>query len=338
MRISMILLAWLALGGWAAGAGAAPFAGGTFNLAVKKIEPLTIPIGSGVLGVGPSGMVSLTNTQVVVGTDVAIGVTNLPPITLVDVAATGNATGTLLPGAGPAANALGLEGPGLQVVAYGGFATLLAIPLSPIGVPGAIYTSMQPDALWVRFTGTGWTTGTAMLVVPATTLSGAATTPSTVTFAGSNGVVGGVGQVTFITPLLIRTNLAGDLPSVASLSFTFVPEPSSSSEPGSGTKVKESDATVGRSPARLVRMSTGVMKVTWPTPPTTPLVPATVVTDGVWVPPLRVVTGTVSMAVPVVQPVPVNSILDPPTPPASKVAPGTPIGVIGIASSVTDPA
>ena len=35
----------------------------------------------------------------------------------------------------------------------------------------------------------------------------------------------GAGQITLISPVLIRTNLAGDLPTVSALTLTFAPEP-----------------------------------------------------------------------------------------------------------------
>lgn len=206
----------------AGSASAGPFGGGSLSVAIGALPGLAAPITGGFTTSG--GNVTATSTGAISGTDTFIGITSAPPITRVQAVLTGNQTGQLVPGAGTAANSLGLQGVA-NVVAYGGYVTLVAVPLSAVGVPGSALSFMGGGGTVIAYTGAGWTTGTAMIAVPGTTLGGAKQIPTTVTAAGTNSLVGGVGSITFISPALVRTNLAGDLPTFARLTLTFVPEP-----------------------------------------------------------------------------------------------------------------
>jgi len=206
----------------AGSASAAPFAGGSFSVVIGTLPGLGVPITGGFATDGTN--VTATSTGAIAGSDTFIGITNAPPITRVQAVLTGNQTGQLVPGAGTAANALGLKGVA-NVVAYGGYVTLVGVPLSSFGIPGSSFSFMGGGGTIIAYTGAGWTTGTAMVAVPATTIAGATQTATTVTAAGTNNLVGGVGTITFISPVLVRTNLAGDLPSFALLTLSFVPEP-----------------------------------------------------------------------------------------------------------------
>ncbi|MCZ7617927.1 MAG: PEP-CTERM sorting domain-containing protein [Myxococcota bacterium] len=205
----------------AGSANAGPFAGGSLSITIGTLPGLAAPITGGFTTAG--GNVTATSTNAIVGSDTFIGITNAAPITRVQAILAGNNLGTLVPGAGTAANALGIQGVA-NVVAYGGYVTLVAVPLTAAGVPGATFSFMGGGGSIIKFTGNGWTTGTAMITLPTATLKGM-TQSGVITAAGTNNLVGGVGQITFISPVLIRTNLAGDLPTFAALTLTFVPEP-----------------------------------------------------------------------------------------------------------------
>ncbi len=226
----LLATACLVLGG---SASAGPFAGGEFGFKLGALPELTVPITQGFTTSG--GGVTATSTGAISGVVVHPGLTNAPPITRFEMVVTGNQTGSLVPAAGTAANPLGLQG-ALLAPGYGGYVTLLGVPLTPVGVPGATFNTSRGGGTVVAFTGAGWTTGTVMVTLPSTTIAGATgQPPGVVTAAGTNMLVGGVGQITFISPLLIRTNLAGDLPSFARLTLTFVPEPGSLLLIGAGT-------------------------------------------------------------------------------------------------------
>lgn len=226
----LLATACLVLGG---SASAGPFAGGQFGFKLSFLPELVVPITQGFTTSG--GGVTATSTGAISGTSIFPGPINAPPITTFEMAVSGNQTGFLAPGAGTAANSLGLQG-AVLVTGYGGFVTLLGVPLTPVGVPGATFSTLGDRGTVVAFTGAGWTTGTVMVTAPITTIAGM-TFPfnaAVATAAGTNMLVGGVGQITFISPLLVRSNVAGDLPTFARLTLTFVPEPGSLLLIGSG--------------------------------------------------------------------------------------------------------
>ena len=156
-----------------------------------------------------------------------------PPITGNALVLTGNDPGTFT--GAPLKGTMGLHGQ-LKLIAYGGV-TLLGIPLSVVGVPGAVaYNS----AYGVNLTAVGaaWTAGTAMLTLP-TTMGGSRTT----SFAGYDNRVNGAGTVQLVTPIRFDSNIAGAQVIWSSLRITYVPEPGSLSLLGAGTLIL---AAVGR--------------------------------------------------------------------------------------------
>jgi len=206
-------------------ASAGPFEGGEPGFKIGILPELVVPITQGFTTSG--GGVTAASTGAISGVFVHPGLTNAPPITRFEMVVTGNQTGSLRPGAGTAANSLGLQG-AVLVTGYGGAVTLLGVPLTPVGVHGATFSTMPGGGTVVAYTGAGWTTSTVMMTIPSTTIAGATGQPrGVVTATGTNMLVGGVGQITFISPLLIRSNRLGDLPSFARLTLTFVPEPGS---------------------------------------------------------------------------------------------------------------
>jgi len=224
IQFAFLLAASLVIAG---SASAGPFTGGSFSFTIGTLPGLSAPIAAGFATDGTN--VTATSTGAINGTDTFIGITNAPPITRVQVAVTGNQTGQLVPGAGTAANPLGVLGVA-NVVAYGGYVTLVGVPLSSVGIPGSSFSFMGGGGTQIAYTGAGWTTGVVTVMVPATTIAGMSDPANveTATFTGTNNLVGGSGSITFISPILIRTNLAGDLASFASLTLNFgpsVPEP-----------------------------------------------------------------------------------------------------------------
>ncbi len=208
----------------AGSASAGPLESGSLSVTIGTLPGLTVPITGGFTASGNN--VTATASNAISGTTEFIGITNAPPITRVQALLTGNATGQLVPGAGTASNPLGIQGLA-NVVAYGGYVTLVAVPLDPLGNPGSAFSVMGDGGTIIQFTGAGWTTGTVTVMAPLTTVAGAAEMDniSTITPMGTNMLDDGAGQITFISPVLIRTNLAGDLPSFVSLTLTFAPEP-----------------------------------------------------------------------------------------------------------------
>jgi hypothetical protein len=114
----------------------------------------------------------------------------------------------------------------VKVVAYYGQVTLANLPLSPVGQPGGFALMTGTPGTIIQVYGTGWTTGSRTLMVPATTIGGGTQTPYTVTATGADlRTADGAGTLVLISPLFIRTNLARDIPSFATLTLNYVPEP-----------------------------------------------------------------------------------------------------------------
>jgi hypothetical protein len=177
------------------------------------------------LGVGATAtLASSTMTGVVTGT-----VTAAPPITQVILSLSGHAAGSFTPGGGPGGGlggAMTLAG-AVKVMAYSGQATLANLPLSPVGQPGGFALVTGTGGTIIQVYGNGWTTGSQTLMVPPTTIGGWTQTPYTVTATGADlRTASGVGTLVLITPMFIRSNLAGDIPSFATLTLNYVPEPS----------------------------------------------------------------------------------------------------------------
>jgi hypothetical protein len=160
------------------------------------------------------------------------GIPTGPPIDGVFVALTGHAAGSFVGGGEPGG---GLGGPmtldgAVKITAYAGGVTLLAIPLSPVGQPGGFVSSTGlGGGTLIRVYGTGWTTGSWTLMAPATTISGGTQTPTTATATGADlRTASGAGTLVLITPMFLRSNLAGgDSLGFATLTLNYVPEPGS---------------------------------------------------------------------------------------------------------------
>jgi hypothetical protein len=148
---------------------------------------------------------------------------------------TGHAAGNFVASGGPAGGfggAMPLSGLA-KIKGFG--ATLLAVPLTPVGKPGGYVGTTGGGGTIIQASGTGWTTGTLTLMAPATTVAGSTTTPQTVTGSGTDlRNAAGAGTLVLVTPLYIRTNLAGDIPTFAVLTLNYVPEPGTLLLLGSG--------------------------------------------------------------------------------------------------------
>jgi hypothetical protein len=171
----------------------------------------------------------------ITGTVAATGITSAPPITQVVMSLTGHAAGNFVASGGPGGGfggAMTLSG-FARIIGFG--TTLLAVPLTPVGQPGGYIGTTGGGGTIIQESGTGWTTGTLTLMAPATTVGGSTTTPQTVTATGADlRTAGGGGTLILVTPLYIRTNLAGDIPTFAILTLNYVPEPGTLLLLGSG--------------------------------------------------------------------------------------------------------
>jgi hypothetical protein len=168
-------------------------------------------------------------SNVLTGTAAATGVTAAPPITQVVMSLTGHAVGCFTAAGGPGG---GFGGPmtlggTARLMGPGGMVTLVSVPLSPVGQPGGFVSVTGGDGTIIQLSGAGWTTGRQTLTVPVTTISGGTTTPRTVMATGTDlRTPGGPGILNLISPMFIRTNFMGDIPTFAVLTLNYpVPEP-----------------------------------------------------------------------------------------------------------------
>jgi hypothetical protein len=224
-QFALVLVAALGLAGTAPGA-------------VLTSASISIPMGTATsmppitgTGVGTSVGLGATATlggNILVGSAAATGIiTVAPPITQVVLSLTGHAAGSFTPSGGPGGGLGGAMtlGGTAKIMAYSGYVTLVLVPLYPVGGPAPFTTSgsILPTPTWW---GTGWTTGVQTLMVPATTVGGGTQTPYTVTATGADlRTAGGAGTLVLITPMLIRSNLTPDIPTFATLTLNYVPEP-----------------------------------------------------------------------------------------------------------------
>jgi hypothetical protein len=220
-RLAVLLAAVLGLAGAAEGA---VLTGASISISFGKLGAPPPITGTGVGTSLGSGATATLGANVLHGTVIMTGLTSSPPITRVVISLTGHAAGSFTPAGGPGGGlggAMTLAG-AAKFQAYTGNVTLVQLPLSLVGQPlTSCYFSIYPTS------GTGWTTGVQTLMVPATTIGGWNQTPYTVTATGSDlRTASGAGTLVLISPLLIRSNLAGDIPSFATLTLNYVPEPS----------------------------------------------------------------------------------------------------------------
>ena len=225
-RFALAVIAALGLAGAAQGA-------------VLTSASISIPMGTAAAmppitgtGVGTSvglGATATLGSNVVAGTvyDPLYGAA--PPVDGAFLTLTGHAAGSFVAGSGPGG---GLGGPmtldaQYRITGYDGRVTLVRVPLSPVGQPGGFASVTGGGGTLIRVYGTGWTTGSWTLMAPATTVSGGTATPITVTATGADlRTASGAGTLVLISPIYIRTNLAGDIPTFARLTLNYVPEPS----------------------------------------------------------------------------------------------------------------
>jgi hypothetical protein len=191
------------------------------------LPPIT---GTGVgTSVGAGGTATFAS-NVLTGTAALTGITAAPPITQVVMSLTGHAAGNFTAAGGPSGGLGGpmaVAGSAIRLLAYSGSVTGLAIPLSPMGRPGGFASVTGGGGTILQVYGTGWTTGVQTLMAPATEVGGGTTTPWTGTATGADlRTASGAGTLVLISPLFIRTNIAGDLPTFATMTLNYVPEPS----------------------------------------------------------------------------------------------------------------
>jgi hypothetical protein len=227
-QFAVVLLAALGLAGAAQGAILT-----SASILMSLGESLPFPPITGT-GVGTSvglGATATLGSNVVVGTKWATGITSAPPIDGVVLSLTGHAVGTFVAGGGPGGGLGGSMTLGGQarITAYSGNVTLVRVPLSVVGKPGGFDYFTGGGGTIIQVSGTGWTTGSWTLMAPLTTIGGQTFTHNvaTVTATGDDlRTASGVGTLLLITPIYIRTNLAGDIPTFATLTLNYVPEPS----------------------------------------------------------------------------------------------------------------
>lgn len=134
-----------------------------------------------------AGFTATLGAGVITGTGVVISLTASPPITQVILSVTGHASGSFVAGGGGLGNfggAMPMAGT-MRVLAYSGLVTLIGVPLSPVGNPGATFMTVTGGGGIIHVSGAGWTTGLRTLMVGATTISGAPQTAATVSLAGA---------------------------------------------------------------------------------------------------------------------------------------------------------
>ena len=120
------------------------------------------------------GATATLQANQIAGVVAATGITASPPITQVVLSITGNSPGAFVPGGGALGNlggAMPMAGTAL-IKAYSGLVTLVGVPLTPLGNPGATVMTVTGGAGIINVAGSGWTTGLRTLMVPATTTAG----------------------------------------------------------------------------------------------------------------------------------------------------------------------
>jgi hypothetical protein len=224
-QFAVVLVAALGLAGAAQGA---ILTSASISIPMEFPSKVLVPTAITGTGVGTSvgaGSTARLGSNVVTGT---VATPGRSPITQAVLSLTGHAAGSFVAGGGPGG---GLGGPmtlggAFRGLAYSGNVTLIGIPLSPVGQPGGSYSMTGGGGTIIQAWGTGWTTGVQTMMVPATTVGGGTTTPRTVTATGADlRTASGAGTLVLISPLFVRTNLAGDIPNFATLTLNYVPEP-----------------------------------------------------------------------------------------------------------------
>lgn len=201
----------VALIGVAAEAG--PLDSANLSFTIGALPPANFPA-TGATGTATSNLlVGLGAGTAFNGTfTTTIPSTAAPPLTKISVIITKNDAGNF---AGTAANNVGGDAKfgGISNV-FGLGSKLLAVPLG-FGAPGSVHQSSGGVAITV--TNSPWTVGVASVT---------GTDDGTAMATGSNNLAAnGAGMVKLVSPVKIRTNIAGTLAAFAVLDLTYVPEP-----------------------------------------------------------------------------------------------------------------
>jgi hypothetical protein len=196
-----------------ASAQAGTLASAELSFAIGALPPATFPA-TGATGTATSNLiVGLGAGSAFNGTfSTTIPTTAAPPLTKISVKITKNDAGNFT---GTAANKVGGDAKfgGVSDV-FGLGSKLLAVPLG-FGAPGSIHQSGGGVAITV--VNAPWTVGV-------TSITG--TDDGTAMATGSNNLTAmGGGTVQLVSPVKIRTNIAGTLAAFAVLDLTYVPEP-----------------------------------------------------------------------------------------------------------------
>jgi hypothetical protein len=225
-RFTVVVVAALGL---AAAAQGAALTSASILIPLEPYFPMSPINGTGVgtsVGLGATATLGSNSLS---GAFVGTGFTSAPPITQAVLSLTAHAAGSFAAGGGPGGGFGGpmtLAGTG-KLLAYSGNVTLISVPISPVGQPGGFASATGGGGTIIRVYGTGWTTGMQTLMAPATTVGGGTQTPRTVTATGADlRTASGAGTLVLISPIFLRTNLAGDMPNFAVLTLNYVPEPS----------------------------------------------------------------------------------------------------------------
>jgi hypothetical protein len=191
-----------------------------------------IPTPPPITGTGAGSSVGLGATatlggNILVGSAAATGISSPQPLTQMVLSLTGHAAGNFTAAGGPGGGLGGAMtlGGSARLLAYTGLVTLVAIPLSAVGQPGGFVSATGGGGTIVQAWGTGWTTGVGTVRVPTSSIS----PPGFITYTATGAdlrTASGAGTLVLISPLYVRTNLAGDIPTFATLTLNYVPEPS----------------------------------------------------------------------------------------------------------------
>jgi len=196
-----------------------PASAGTLVAASLRVKVGTLPpitfVGNGVSGTssGPLSVTIAPGTGFAGTVTTSIPTSAAPPISGIYFTAGANATGAFsgaVPSLVGGAMAIDVH---VCVEAYG--LCLLDLDL-PIGVTATV-TPPVVSGIGITMQGSDWTAGTATIPL---------TVGGTATAMGSNGLnAKGAGTLVLVSSIDVLTSIAGQLPSFATLTLEFVPEP-----------------------------------------------------------------------------------------------------------------
>lgn len=211
--------------------GAATLSGSEMSVAIGALPPIAIPQSTDPLSVSVAsdGSFSLAASSfgpesIVLPQALFTGVNLVSGLTIAGLA---NASQPVAVGGGPG-GALGGVGP-LAGAAFVNVIQLfnLTIPLSPVGGSTGASVMVATGGISITVIGRPWGTGPQSITGLATTTPGTAVV-NTITISGNDfRVTPSQGAVTLVSAFQVLTNVAGNLPGIATQSLRFVPEPTS---------------------------------------------------------------------------------------------------------------